>query len=261
MTDCQNLAGTFGTFMNRFGRFLALSCGLLAIHGCGGGGIIGQQLPRVRVFNGVDNEGTISVTFKDPYGNDLATSALAANGGVASQDAIIADSDATATVKAGSTPLFTSAPTLYRVNSTYSLYAGGAPGKYVAVAVNDVPDQGATAGAANMRGINIGAYAPSVDVYIAPYGQSATSGSAMFTTLAYGHVTASTNTTATVDGNGYAPQAVATGGGYYNVYVTGHKSNTILASTLALLYDTVYYTVVAYDAGNGTAVKVLSDRH
>lgn len=249
--------------MNRFARTLACcSFGFLLV-GCGGlgPGLIGQQLPQVRVFNAIDGQASVTVNFKDQYGNSLGTSVATNNGAASAQDAIIANTKATPTVSGGGVALFTGSASQYRINSDYSLYVGGKPGSYSAIALNDVPGAGSTAGSSDFRCVHVGVNTAPVDVYILPVVQTTVSGTPLFSSMAYGGVSTSVNAAGAVDGNGYTLQPVTTGGARYQVVVTAHKSTTALASTTVTLLDTVFYTVAVYDTSAGTGVAVLSDRH
>jgi hypothetical protein len=248
--------------MNLMARFAAVGAGACAVFGCGGAdpGIIGQQLPLVRVFNGVDNQSTISVGFTDPYGNALGTSKPIAYAGTTAQDMIIPNTPATPSINSGGSTLFNGAASLYRINTQYSLYAGGVPGSYVAIPLNDVGGQGNTAGSMDVRAVQIGANTPAIDVFIVPANPGGISGSALFTSLTFGQVTAAPNAATPVDGNGYTTLA-ASSGTLYEVLVTAHNGKAPLATTTSLLDPTVFYTVVVYDSGKGTGVKILSDRH
>ena len=228
--------------------------------GCGGSGVLGQQHPLIRVFNGVDNQSALSVSYADANGNKLATSLTAPFGGTTASDVEIPNTIATPTVQAGGAALFTGRASLYRVNTQYSLYTGGVPGNYVAISLNDVGAQGNTAGSMNVRGVHVGANTPAIDVYIVPASPGGVSGTALFSSLTFGQVTAASNSTVAVDGNGYALLAV-TAGTLYEAIVTAHNSKTPLATTTSLLRPQVFYSVVVYDSGTGVAVKILSDRH
>ncbi|HLK14436.1 MAG TPA: hypothetical protein VKT78_06500 [Fimbriimonadaceae bacterium] len=230
--------------------------------GCGGtgSGIIGQQDPEIRLFNGVDNEASITVGFTDVSGNALGTSQSTAYAGTSPSDLIIANTNATPTVQAGGTALFSGGSSLYRINSQYSLYVGGLPGNYVAIPLNDIAGQGNTVGSLDLRVVHVAARIGSVDVYIVPASPGGVSGTALFSSLTYGSVSGAQNASTTVDGNGYTLLAV-TGNTLYEVIVTAHKGTTPIATTTAVLNPQIFYTAVVYDSGSGAGVKILSDRH
>ena len=247
--------------MNRIARLFVAVGGACLICGCGGfgGGIIGQQQPKIRVFNGVDGQASISVLFVDQNGHALGTSGAAPFAGTTAQDAIIANTNARATVQAGTTALFTGPSNEYRINTQYSLYAAGVPGNYAAVTLNDVPDPGNTAGSADVRTVHVGAHTAAVDVYIVAATPGGVSGSPLFASVSFGQSTIGTSS-ATVDGNGYALTPV-TDGSQCEVIITAHGSSKPLAATTAYLNAYVFYTVVVYDSGSGTGVTALADRH
>ena len=247
--------------MNGITRLLVLAFGAYVLSGCGGLGFgtIGQS-PKVRVFNAVDNQSPITVTYKDSSGNSLATSQAATFAGVPAQDVLIKNTNATPSVQVGAATLFTGTSKLYQVNSRYSLYAGGVPGNYVAIPLNDDVQKGTTATSLDVRAVHVGANTPAADVYIALASPGGVSGTALFTGLTFGHVSAAGNSTVVLDANGYGLLA-ATSNTIYQVIVTAHNSKVPIATTTSILNPTVYYTVVVYDSGNGTGVQILSDRH
>lgn len=247
--------------MNGIVRVLILVFGAHALSGCGGLGLgTFGQMPKVRVFNGVDNQSPITVTYADASGNSLATSQAATFAGIPLQDVIIKNTNATPTIQAGAATLFKGSSSLYRVNARYSLYAGGVPGNYIAIALNDDVQKGATATSMDVRAVHLGANTSAVDIFIAPASSGGVSASLLFSSLTFGRVTAAANSTAALDANGYGLLA-ATSNTLYEVIVTAHNSKTSIATATSFMNPTVYYTVVVYDSGNGTGVKILSDRH
>jgi hypothetical protein len=244
--------------MNRFvgiGVTLAFAG---AIVGCGGSGIIGQQLPRIRIFNAVDGA-NIAVTYRDTGGADLGTSQVAPFAGVSPKDLIIKNTNATPTVYSGSRALYSGSTNLYRINTIYTLYSGGTAGNYASVILNDNQVAGLT-GNMEIRAVHMGANTAGVDVFVVPSGSTGVSGASLFNSLQFGGVSTSANSTGTVDNNGYSPTP-ATPNETFNVIVTAHNSTVPIATTSAVLNPTVYYTVVIYDSGTGTGVKIQSDWH
>jgi len=242
-------------------RLLAVVFSAYALTGCGGAGFgtLGQS-PKVRVFNGVDNQSPITVTYADASGNPLGTSKPATFAEISSQDVIIKNTNATPTIQAGAASLFKGGSSLYRVNARYSLYTGGVPGNYVAIVLNDDVQEGTTATSMDVRAVHLGANTTAVDIYIVPASPGGVSGASLFSSLTFGHVAAAANTTTALDSNDYALLA-ATSNTLYEVIVTAHNSTVPIATTTSILNPTVYYTVVVYDSGNGTGVQILSDRH
>src|SRR5579862_1897097 len=221
----------------------AVVLGLL-LAGCGGsdGGIVDQQTPRVRLFNAVDGESTVFATFQDANLNNLGNSPNAAYAS-ATADTLIANTTATATIVGSSGPLVTTAPSLYRENSFYTLYAlGGAFQGYrgLVVADSQLVSPGATFG---VRAVQLSTKNASVDIYVAPGIAQAASSNLVFSTLAYGTVTSSGNTAQAVDVNGYVLSPI-NGDSSYTIYVTAHGSLTPIATAAATLSQGSYNTVV-----------------
>ena len=236
----------------------------LVLVGCGGsgGGITAQQSPRVRLFNGADGQATLYATYQDGNLNNLGTSANAAYG-AATTDTLITNTTATATLQATTGALLTTAPTLYRENSYYSLYAYGAAfqGYHgMVVADSQLVSTGQTFG---IRAVQLGTKNPNVDVYVQPGVAPLSPSNREFTGVGFGTVTSSVNTTQAVDTNGYLLPSL-NGNTLYTVSITTQGTTTVIASTTVTVTPGDYYTVVVSDSPVGastqTSVSVLADR-
>jgi hypothetical protein len=247
--------------LNRNG-FLVVMLGLV-LAGCGGSsGLNGQQSPRIRLFNGADGQATIFATFQDANLNNLGTSPNASYG-AATTDTLIANTTATATIQGPASTLFTTAATLYRENSFYSLYVyGSAFQNYHALPLSDsqLVSAGQTFG---LRAVQLGTKNPNVDVYVQPGVTPLGAANLAFSGVALGNVTSPSNTLQAVDTNGYILPAL-NANTLFTVSVTVAGSTTPIATTTVTVTQGAYYTVVVYDSPTGaassTSVAVLSDR-
>ena len=247
----------------QYGKVFVPVLAVLALAGCGGsgGGVLAQQSPRVRLFNGADGESTVYATFQDANLNNLGVSPNAAYGS-ATTDTIIADTTATATIMASTGPLVTTTPALFRENSYYTLYAlGGAFQGYRGLVVTDsqLVAAGQTFG---IRTVQLSTKNPNVDVYVVGGPIPLVSTTPLFTNVAYGTITSSSNTVGAVDSNGYVLQPIS-GTTSYNIGITAHGSTTSLATTASTVAQGSYYTAVVYDSPAGsttqTSVVLLGD--
>ncbi|HLK14435.1 MAG TPA: DUF4397 domain-containing protein [Fimbriimonadaceae bacterium] len=236
----------------------ALGSALLCLMGCGGG-IVGQQQPRVRLFNGADGQAVVFASFQDASLVNLGMSPNAAFGS-ATADTIITNTTATATISAPSGPLVTTQPTLFRVGSFYTVYAYGAasPG-YHGLVLEDSQSI-ASGGNVGVRAVELGKNAPAVDIFF-NLAASQANGGPLFSNLQLGLVSGSANTTQAVDLNGYVlfPTNSST---LYAVTVTAHGSTTPIASTTVTVSPGSYYTIVVFDTGGATtqtSAAILND--
>lgn len=231
-----------------------------AVLGCGGNsaGIVGQQEPRVRLFDAVDGQTSVTATYQDSTLKNLGTSTSAAYGST-SNDTIITNTNATATIDSPNGPLFTTPSQLYRIGDYYTIYTGGsATNGYKSLALQDTQSV-APNGTVGLRVVHVGVNTPSVDVYFQPALVPQSTSTPLFSGLTYATLTGPTNATVAVDENGYALPQVPTNA-YYSVYVNNHGSATAIASVASSFQQGNYYTVVVYDTpGGGTSVTVETD--
>lgn len=248
--------------MNNVQR-ITLGLLVVAVVGCGGSGsgIVGQQSPRVRLFNGALGEATDYATYQDSSLNNLGVSPNAAYG-TATTDTIVTNTNVTATIMASTGALVTSPAVLLRENSDYTAYAYGAAFQgYHAMIVED--SEAVVPGAAfGVRSINLSTKNTNLDIFVQPSSTSFGSSPQLFSSLAYGSVSGSSNTSSAVDANGYVVQAL-NGVTTYTVTVTAHNSLTILATGSVTVNQGSHYSVVAYDSPVGsstqTSVVIIGD--
>lgn len=243
--------------------FLAGLGGLVLV-GCGGtgGGILGQQTPRVRLFDAVTGETTIYATYQDANLNNLGVSSHVSYG-AATTDTLVSNTNITATIDAPTGALVTSPSVLLREGDDYTVYAFGTafPG-YHATVLQDSQTVSGSGSSFGVRAFNLGQKAADVDVFVLPMSTALTTSNQVFTSLGSGLVTTSSNTAQAVDGNGYTLDPI-NGDTVYTVTVTAHGSLTPLAQTSVTVNQGSYYTVAIYDAPTGssgqTTVAVLND--
>ena len=241
-----------------------LACGLaaLCLVGCGGGsGLVGQQQPRVRLFNGADGQASIFANYRDVNLANLGNSPNATFGS-STTDTIEKNSTITATLQSSSAVLVTTPPALLRNNSFYTTFAyGQASQGYHGVILED--SQAVASGTnIGVRAIELGSTNTPVDVFVLPSLTTVSSTNQLFTSLAFGTVTTSNNTLQAVDANGYILDPVTNT--LFTVTVTAHGSTTPLATTTFTAVQGSYYTIVVFDSPSGsttqTSVAVLTDK-
>lgn len=242
---------------------IVLFAGLVLV-GCGGSGsgLINPQTPRVRLFNGADGQATMFASYQDANLRSLGFSPNAAYG-AATTDTLIANTTATATIHVSTGTLFTTAPTLFRENSFYSLYVYGSAflGSHgLVLADSQSVSAGQTFG---IRAVQLGTKNQNVDVYVQTGITPLNPASLVFSGVGFGMVSSAANTVQAVDTNGYVLQALG-GNTLYTVSITTQGTTTPLAATTVTVTPGSYYTVVVYDAPTGaatqTSVSVLTDR-
>lgn len=240
-------------------KAIIVGVALLCLAGCGGG-IVGQQQPRVRLFNAADGQATVFAAYQDSNLVNLGMSPNASFGS-ATTDTIISNTTATASIDTPSGTLVTTSPNLFRVGSFYTVHAYGKAGSgYHGMIVED-SQAVANGGSIGIRAIQLGANNPSVDITVSQ-AASQTIGGPLFTNVGQGTVSGSGNTSSAVDANGYVLFATNSST-LFAVSVTAHGSTTAIATTTFTLVPGSYYTIVVLDSstsGSQTTVSVLSDR-
>jgi hypothetical protein len=229
----------------------------VALSGCGGGinGLTGQK-PFIRAFNAVNGSSSVSVVLKDSGGNVLGTTPATGLGSYNGLPNVqVSNTNATSTIVSSGVPIYTSGSFLYRINSSYTVIAGGTPGSPYVLTLND-DQQDDKSGQVGLRAVHAGTNQGSVDVYLLSGATTSVTGA----TPVFSGVGLGTGSASGADGNGYVSEPL-TASGTFTVVVTAHGSTVPIASSAITLFPRVYYSAIIYDSGVTTQVQVASDRY